>query len=363
MKYLKTVTKANGSRYTYYSEPGRDRIRLPDLPHNHPKFIAAYAAAQQDVMTAPRRIRAETGTLAAMIEAYKASDTFLALRQSTRGVRRNQLDKLAQTYGTAKASDLRTRHIQTDINKIPGHAANNRLKVWRALCRWAAQAGLLVEDPAIAVRKKPMPKSAGHIPWSAEEIETFREFWKIGTPERLAFELIYWTGARVSDAARLSSGMVDAQGWITFKQTKTGGEVSIPWSRDLPSWADPIRSDLSLLKAALDARNEKHLTFITTKFGKARSIKSFSQWFSGAATKANLPIDRSAHGLRKSRAVSLAELGATTHQIAAWTGHESLSEVERYSKAAQSKRLLSRTNGKQKLETGAIQFPKTPASN
>jgi integrase len=36
------------------------------------------------------------------------------------------------------------------------------------------------------------------------------------------------------------------------------------------------------------------------------------------------------HGLRKAAARPLAEAGCTTHEIAAITGHKTLSEVERY---------------------------------
>ena len=293
-----------------------------------------------------------------MIEAYLASDTYLALSDSTRASRRRILDKLSEKYGQAKASDLRARHIQADINNRSGHVANNRLKVWRGLCKWATDAELIAEDISFAVRKKPVPKTDGYLPWSVEDLARFRGYWPIGTTERLAFELVFWTGARAGDAVRLSSGMVDADGWLTYSQSKTGGEVSIPWCRDLPAWAEPMMTDLSLLHEALAARKERHLTFVTTVYGNARSVKSFSQWFSQAAKKAKLPAGRSAHGLRKSRAIALAELGATTHQIAAWTGHESLSEVERYSRKADKKRILSKTDGEQILETVSIRFPK-----
>ena len=358
LKYVKTVTKPNGKRFVYYNQPSRPRIRLPDLPHNHPEFLAAYVAAQQAAETAPKRIRARTGSLAAAIEAYIASDAFLALRSTTRAGRRPILDTISENYGDATVGDLQSRHIQADIDRHSGHVANNRLKVWRGLCRWAAEAGLIADNVALPVRRKPVPRSDGHIPWSEDEIAQYRAHWPIGAMERLAFEIIYWTGVRAGDAVRLSAGMVDDEGWITFRQSKTGGEVSIPWNRELPEWADRIAADMDILKQALDARTEKHLTFITTVYGTPRSVKSFSQWFSGAASSADLPAERSAHGLRKSRAIALAELGATVHQIAAWTGHESLSEVDRYSRKADRKRLLSRTEGKQKLETGPIQFPK-----
>lgn len=45
-------------------------------------------------------------------------------------------------------------------------------------------------------------------------------------------------------------------------------------------------------------------------------------------------VEKSAHALRKAHAVALAEAGATTHQIAAWTGHQTLKEVERYTRDA-----------------------------
>ena len=47
----------------------------------------------------------------------------------------------------------------------------------------------------------------------------------------------------------------------------------------------------------------------------------------------------SAHGLRKAAAAKLAELGCTAHEIMAITGHESIQEVERYTKAAEQKQL------------------------
>jgi integrase len=47
----------------------------------------------------------------------------------------------------------------------------------------------------------------------------------------------------------------------------------------------------------------------------------------------------SAHGLRKATARRLAEAGCTMHEIAAITGHASLSEVQRYTKAADQARL------------------------
>jgi len=63
------------------------------------------------------------------------------------------------------------------------------------------------------------------------------------------------------------------------------------------------------------------------------------------------------HGLRKLAAVRLAEAGATVHEIAAITGHASLSQVALYTKQADQERLARSAMvrlavSKPKAETG-----------
>jgi integrase len=61
-------------------------------------------------------------------------------------------------------------------------------------------------------------------------------------------------------------------------------------------------------------------------------------WFRKACNAAGLP-HCSAHGLRKAAARRLAEGGCTAHEIAAITGHASLREVARYTRAADQRNL------------------------
>jgi integrase len=145
----------------------------------------------------------------------------------------------------------------------------------------------------------------------------------------------------------MGEGMIDRQGWLTFRQQKTGGEVSIPLRRDPPAIADA--ADLAQLKLAVAAINDRHMTWMTTAGGKSRSEKSVSQWFAASARAAG--VAKSAHRLRATRAVMLAEAGATIHQIGAWTGHKSLSEIEHYSQSASRKRLLEGVQIVQKIKS------------
>jgi integrase len=66
---------------------------------------------------------------------------------------------------------------------------------------------------------------------------------------------------------------------------------------------------------------------------------------------AGLPKSLSAHGLRKADATRLAEHGCTDHEIMAWGGWSSLKEVQRYTKAANRKRLAMQAAGKRKAGT------------
>lgn len=132
-------------------------------------------------------------------------------------------------------------------------------------------------------------------------------------------------------------------------------EVSIPFNRDLPGFAECCAGDLALLKEAINARNERHLSFLHTRAGASRSPKSVSQWFAAKARKAGI-YKRTAHGLRKTRAIELAEAGGTSPQIGAWTGHESLKEIERYIRKFNRRKALSRTETEQEVPTPSIKF-------
>ncbi len=65
---------------------------------------------------------------------------------------------------------------------------------------------------------------------------------------------------------------------------------------------------------------------------------ALATWFRELCDAAECP-DVSAHGLRKGTARRLAKIGCSANQIAAITGHASLSEVQRYTKAADRKRM------------------------
>jgi integrase len=113
-------------------------------------------------------------------------------------------------------------------------------------------------------------------------------------------------------------------GALYLRQEKTSIELVIP-----------IHPTLA---AIIGENTADHLTFLTTTLGKPFTPAGFGNWFRDRCNEAGLR-HCSAHGLRKAAARRLAEAGCTMHEIAAITGHASLSEIQRYTKAADQKRL------------------------
>jgi integrase len=71
------------------------------------------------------------------------------------------------------------------------------------------------------------------------------------------------------------------------------------------------------------------------------------------------PLGLSAHGLRKAMCRRLAEAGCSTKQIQAISGHATLKEVERYTKAVEQKRLAMSTINEQNWLTDESGSPKS----
>jgi len=72
---------------------------------------------------------------------------------------------------------------------------------------------------------------------------------------------------------------------------------------------------------------------------RGRALRGLTALIATAAERAGLPPHCKAHGLRKAALRRLAEHGSTTKEIAAMSGHRSLSEIERYTARADQVRL------------------------
>jgi integrase len=91
-----------------------------------------------------------------------------------------------------------------------------------------------------------------------------------------------------------------------------------------------------------------------TAYGQPFSVKGFGNMMSTAIRDAGLPERCKAHGLRKAAARRLAEAGCSASEIAAITGHKTLAEVERYTRAADQERLARQAIQRHENRTGKL---------
>lgn len=347
LRHIQTIKKGE-KVYRYLRLPGQPRLRLPDLPIDDPAFLRAYADA---VKAAPEVVRAKAGTIRAVVETYLRSDRHKMHSEGYRRIVQRHLDAIRVQADEARVTDLRAEHIQSDIRALTPVQARDRMKAWRLLCNHALDLRLIAVDPSEGVRRPVAIQHKGHPAWTADHIAAFRRHWSIGSPQRAVMELLFWTGARISDVVLIGPQHVSADGVLCFHQTKTKDIAYVPWSCALPKHAAMMEEDRQVMHAAIAALPGMHLTFLAIRSGRTRSHKAAGHMLAQAASAAG--FDRSAHGLRKARAVVLAEAGANPLQIAAWTGHRSLSEVAHYVEESDRRRQVMGTEQDQNF----VNFP------
>jgi len=196
-----------------------------------------------------------------------------------------------------------------------------------ATCQFAVKRGYRRDDPTANIKLRPI-KGDGFHTWTDDEIAQFEAHHPIGTKPRLALALLLYTTQRRGDVIRMGRQHIreTAEGPALYvKQRKTGRELLIPIYPEL--------------RAVLDATPSEHLTFLVTVTGKPYGDNHFSESFREWCDAAGLPKHCSAHGPRKAACRRFAEKGCSGDEIMANSGHTSMKELVRYTKAADQARL------------------------
>ena len=136
-----------------------------------------------------------------------------------------------------------------------------------------------------------------------------------------------FTGQRRSDIVRLGKHHVRG-GKLTFTQHKNRNRK--PKQLTLPV--------LPALQQIIDASPCGDLTYLVTEFKRPFSEAGFGNWFRERCNEAGLR-HCSAHGLRKAGATIAANNGATSRQLMAIFGWDSIRMAEQYTRRADQQRL------------------------
>ena len=328
-KYTRAwVDKRDSRAYYYFRRRGFPRVRLPGLPWS-PSFMAAYEKAMSGPRAAIGVGRIKPGSVHAVVSAYLDSQKFFGSKSAgTQRMRRGILERFrAPPNGDRPFALLPQEWIEARLDALPPHAARSWLATLRSLCQFAVKQKWLRTDPTANIKLAPVNSDGFHT-WTDDEIEQFEAAHPIGTKPRLALVLFFYTAQRRGDVVRMGRQHIrqTPEGPVLYvKQRKTGKELLIPIYPEL--------------RAVLDATPSEHLTFLVTATGKPYGDNHFSESFREWCDAAGLPKRCTAHGLRKARCRWLAEHECTGPEIMANSGHESMKELVRYTKAADQARL------------------------
>ncbi len=312
LKHVKRV-RAKGHTYWYHRKTGE---RLPDDREDR---AARVMEINRTLKGTARKIA--LGSLADVAAQYRKSPDFTRLGDRSRHEYMIYHGILSETWGSQPIASIERKHILALRDKYaetPGKA-NKIITVLRIVLAFAMDRDYRRDNPARDIKKLKM--GPGHSPWPDEAIDAFLS--TAPTMMGLALKIALYTGQREGDVLTMTWHDYDGER-IQVVQGKTGTKLSIPVH--------------STLKQALDAQERVSPIILTTKTGRPFTCSGFRHHFVKATKAAGLS-GLTFHGLRYTAATRLAEAGCSLKEIAAVTGHKSLAMIEKYTSAADQKRL------------------------
>jgi integrase len=334
LKFIAIDKDRHGNTRVYFRKDGKKVRLMSEIGTS--AFLSEYQLAL--VGQHPKQRPAKTGrqakpeTLRELIEGYYQSSAYLGLAPRTRRVRRQILDRFCayRNAGEQPYAALEPRHLMhwRDAHTDRPEAANGTIKALRQVFNYAIEYELHDRNPAALVKNLPS-NGDGHVAWTQEDVENFEAVHPVGSMARLALALALFTGQRKGDLIRLGRQHIrvyDGQEGLEFTQQKNRSR------KPVKLWV-PIAPEL---REIIDASPTGDLTFILTAFGRPFSEGGFGNRFRKWCNEAGLE-GLSVHGLRKTAANVLAEVGCTDREIMSITGHTTSKEVNRYTRSARQK--------------------------
>jgi integrase len=320
-------TRHGGVVWCVRRKHGR-RIRIK-ADYDTPEFWAQYRAALEGTPV-PSKV-AKANTLAWALGGYRNSSTWAGFSNATRRQRENIIKAVIKSAGTVPLKDITSDTIRAGRERRAAtpHAANNFLKTMRGFFAWAVETRMIAVDPTKGVKLLAGKNDAvGFKAWTPEELDRFEAHWPVGTRERLAFDLLLYTGFRRGDAVRIG------------RQHVSGGVITIETEKQNPRAKERMKVSIPILPplaASIAATKTGDMVYLVTDAGQPWVKESFGNWFREISRKAGCP--GSAHGLRKAGATRAANRGASELQLMAIFGWSTGKMAQHYTRSADRVRL------------------------
>lgn len=324
LPYLRSKMRRGRWFHTYRRGDVERSLGVHGLHPTDPKVLAAWAAEHarwQDMP--PDTETPDVGTFAWALDLYTSGNA--KWKEYASGTRKSRLAIFARyrkAQGARPVKTITSEAIEQALYAKGGHSAVNEYKALKPVFEHLRRLGFIKKNPMAGIELD-RPKIKGFAVADADDIAAFQKLWPVGTVERLAFDLALYTGAARADLARLSRKNIKGD-LLVYERQKSKITARVPLTPEL--------------RAVIERTADIAPAFILSGHGKPYQAESLGNLFGDAAREAGM--NARLHGLRKAFCIYWAEKGVSTHQIAAMAGHMSLSEVERYTRAADRERIV-----------------------
>lgn len=279
--HIDRSTDKSGRLHLYYRRRRRARIPLHG-EEGTPEFEASYRIAQRiDALfwRISKRKQPARHTLEGVAAGYFKSDQFAALAPATRVTYQRAIHHVVahDTLSGIPVRKLAPTHVRRFlICKVGTPAAqSDALKKLRLLFSVAIARGWCARDPTETIH---LPSSNHRAAWTTGEIATFQAHWRIGSRERLGFDLLLRAKLRGHEIVTTTIGQLTR--W------------NIP-----PAHPRLPRREQSTIA-------DRHEYALATARGRPFSAAGFGKFMARAIADAGLPVQCVADSLRRSHSGS-----------------------------------------------------------
>lgn len=331
LPYVHTF-KARGRTYFYYRRAGvRQRLNGDpgsiEFHQDYQRIHASFEAGKGGAGVLP-------GSFEALCRSYFGCPEFRQLKPRSQREYKYFGDKMREEYGKLPIRGISRRFViafRDSMQDRPA-GANQAVKVLRVILGHGVDREWLTTNPAKGV--KALKIGDGWQPWPEASLERAHKGFT-GAP-RIAFMLALYTGQRKGDILAMRWNDIDGDG-IRVKQQKTGTELWIPLH--------------PTLRAELAQVERKGMTIVARLDGRPYTEGGFYRQWRTQQDKLGLAL-LPLHGLRKNATQILFEVGCTTQEVQAITGHASLQMLQHYGKGANQKRMAQRAMNAWETKSG-----------
>ncbi len=274
-------------------------------------------------------------------ERGRAANTIAAYRRDL-----SAYTRWLTTHGTSVDTVDTATLVEFVVDRRAGGAAVSsiarQLAAVRTLHRYLVIEGERADDPTADLEGVRVPAGLPK-PLSEADVTSLLDA-VVGTEpidlrDRALLELLYATGARISEACGLSMGDIDFDARLVRLFGKGAKERIVPFGRvaaaALDEWFSP-RGRVLLVPAQWRRRNDAEAVFLNRRGGRLTRQAAWAV-VKGYGERAGLHGELSPHVLRHSCATHMLDHGADLRVVQELLGHASIATTQVYTKVSQER--------------------------